>query len=86
MFTAMESSVVVEAFDGFGALVVDAAEPVLRIFAGNLGRGAAAVLGFEMLMRAASWLREGRRAADGALEVSVSLGGSELIVVSVVMS
>ncbi len=82
-FTAMESTVVVEAFNGFDVLVVDAAEPVLRILAGNLGRGAVVVLGgFEMLMRAASWLREGKRPAGGALEVSVGLGGSELIVVT----
>ena len=82
-FTAMESSVVVEAFNGFDVLVVDAAEPVLRILGGNLGRGAVVVLdGFEMLMRAASWLREGKRVAGGALEVSVDLGGTELIVVT----
>ena len=53
--TAIESTVVVDALDGFDMVIVDAAEPVLRILVGNLGRGTVALLeGLEMLMRAAS--------------------------------
>lgn len=67
-FTTIESTVVVDAFEVCNE---GAADPVLRILAGSLGRGATVLdddgtlLTLLMLIRAASWWSDGGLTAAG---------------------